>query len=258
MSGDRQVVEGAPPRAAWVLGGRLLLLALTAATCLAGLWPVSAVLLAASSAVVVRSAVRNRRRGPLDAVAVGVGGWLVAVLLVGLVLNALPGGLNRTSWALGLAAAGTAALLLGPRDPSPLVTWRGRRPRPSTVLCSLGAVLLAATALVVSVVGAGSGGASSVQLSVADPGGLEGDPGWATVLVTAGADRGPFQLTVDRGHGVQDQGGPFVVPAGGQYAAQVVVPEGVRTAVVLHRAGDPSPLRWVTLDRPSARSGPPS
>src|SRR5712671_2508826 len=62
-----------------------------------GPWPVAAPLSTLAAAVTVERLVRHRGRGLLDAVLVGSGGLLVTLILLGLLLDLLPGGLGRPS-----------------------------------------------------------------------------------------------------------------------------------------------------------------
>lgn len=242
-------------RGALRLGPRILLVTIAAAVAAGGAaWPLALPLVVAASVATVECCVRSRRRGLLDAVAVGVGGWLVAVILVGLVLAVLPGGLARSSWAIALGVVGIAALLVcrrrPPQEPIPaLSSWW---PRPVNLALYVGAGSLVLAALVGSVLSA-QGEQPDLQLSVRRPDTLATSP-VSSVVVSASAARGPLQLVVDTGRGARLLGGPFVVDAGRSHTASVRVPDGSRVTVSLVDARDRSVLRWVSLDRSPSTS----
>jgi hypothetical protein len=73
---------------------------------------------------VVERVVRFRRRGLLDAVLCGAAGIVIAFALLGLVVNFLPWGLTRQSWAVGAAALALIALAccLRRSDPPSMVS----------------------------------------------------------------------------------------------------------------------------------------
>lgn len=242
--------RAAPGATVWTdLGPRILLVLFAAgAGALGAPWPIASPLVAAAGMLTVERCVRRRGRGWLDTVAVGVGGALAVVILMGILLNVLPGGLTRRSWAAGLALAGITALLIcrheGPRAPSPV----SRRPRPfNAVLYALTAVLVV-FAMVVSVLSAGEKRGPDLQLAVQQQATSDASP-WVSVIVSSSTAYGPLQLLLDEGREPRTWGGLFEVAADRPYLVSVPVPAGARVTVSLAEAGDPSPLRRVTIDR---------
>ncbi|MEJ2578141.1 MAG: hypothetical protein P8Z68_03485 [Kineosporiaceae bacterium] len=244
-----QVAAGATP---WTdLGLRISFVLLAAGAGAFGApWPLATPLVAVAGLVTVERWVRRRRRGWLDAVAVGGGSVLVVIILVGFLLNLLPGGLTRRSWAGALALVGIVVLLRcraeAPRETPALIS--SRRPRPVNALLYVLTGGLVVFALVVSVLSTGSDRTPDFHLAVQQQQ-ISATSPWVPVVVSSSAGYGPLQLLLDEGHGPHVWGELFEVTADRPRTVVVPVPVGARVTVSLTEAGDPTPLRRVTIDR---------
>jgi hypothetical protein len=212
-------------------------------------WPVATPLTVAAGTLTVRQCVRHRGMGWLDALAAGVGGALVAIILVGMLLNLFPGGLSRWSWTGAMACTAIAALLFThhrhPQPPRP--PRRFRRPRPLTVMLYALAGMLVASAAAVSAISSRAGPAPDLALAVREPPAASSP--WASVIVSASTTHGPLQLLLDQGHGPHPLGSPFTVAAGQPHRATVPASDGTRVTVSVANVGDPVALRRVVIDR---------
>lgn len=229
-------------------GSAALVVAAAAAAALAAPAAVRAPLVIVASAAVVLRVAPLRRRGVADAALVGAGALLVLAVLLGIVLNVAPGGLNRVSWAVGYAVLGLAALAVGARRrgrPAPVVpdadtgpTGRDTRPaaggaastrgRRSSIATLAVAAVVAAAAIAISVRATNDSEHAPTALSVTAP-----TARTLTLTVSSGDRAGPFRLTVRAGDGPSRAlGEPFHVAAGAAVSRQLSAPT-VRTTVAL-------------------------
>ena len=198
-------------------------------------------------AAVVQLVARGRGRGGIDAWVAGLGGLLVTLVLLGLVLNLLPGGLDRVSWSIGLGVVGTIALL-----GSTKATYAKGRPSPSVQ--QLGHVLRGASwyalsavvlvvALLISVHDTNRSERAPLALSVQRSSGTT-----ATIVVTSSRDAGPYTMVVDAGNGAVPVRTDFSITPGTPVEQALTVPAGKRVTVELTDANSGAAVRTVILD----------
>ncbi|RKS71302.1 hypothetical protein CLV35_3098 [Motilibacter peucedani] len=201
-----------------------------------------AVVLAA--VVVAERVARHRRRGRLDATIAAIAGPVVCLIGLGFVLDVVPGGITRTSWALGAGVLALAALALCARRPVPPPVWAGTSfGSPTAVVWGGVTVALVATALGISVESARRLEEPPVQLSLKTSGGV------TRALVSAGGDAGPFVLRAESGSRATVLSGSFSLEAGQTMSFPVLVQGGARTVVTLSNPSQDQPVRSVVLDR---------
>lgn len=222
--------------------------------------------------------VRRRRRGPLDALLVAVAVPLVAVPLLGLLLNLLPGGLSRLSWGLGVGVLLVAGLAWDAVQPQAAPVPAAVRPptlggRPGrldrhTVLRAApwyaGAAALLALSLVLATQAAhrserpplslavvrGSQPAAVMQdgratAATATSTGAAGNS--ADILVSAGTQSGDFVLVTDDGSTTRTVG-PFRLSRYTTTRRTVRFTAGHRTTVTLQRASSSDAIRTLILN----------
>lgn len=191
-------------------------------------WPVSTLLAALAVMAVAERVVRLRRRGRLDAVLVGVGGLVVTLILLGLLLDAVPGGLTRVSWSVALGLVGLGALVACRRRPgaSPFA-HRGRLPRGNAVWSAV-ALGLTVLAVAISVTSANDGESPPLQLSVRDVSATH-----AEIVVRGGSSAGVYQLAAGSGAATRIVRGPFHLGAGQSIVTPVTLDPGSRLRVSL-------------------------
>lgn len=204
------------------------------------------VVTAVAVAAVAERCARLRRRGLVDAMLVGVGGVLVVAVLLGVVLNYVPGRLDRHTWAIGAAVVGLAALAVcatRPWTPSPLLALR-RRPSVITATTVLAAVFVLGAAVVLSV--RSFDGTTVDPLQLAAPGAVR--DGQAQVVLSSQEAVGPVDLVVVNGDVTTVLAAGVTVPAGGTLSEVVSVPDGDRVLVQLRQPGQSTALRSLILD----------
>ncbi|PRY15983.1 hypothetical protein [Kineococcus rhizosphaerae] len=194
------------------------------------------------------------RRSVVDRVLAGVGGVLVALVLVGVALGVSGVGLRPRTWAIGLGA--TALLALGVRavgagrahepssPPAPRAEGSVRRAVLRTSPWALAAVVVVVAALVVSVRSVQDSSTPPLQMSLASLDGAE-----AVVEVSSGDATGPLELRTDPGDGSVVTYPLLSVPAGGTVRTTVVVPVRGRVLVTVNNPGQVQPLRTLVVNR---------
>jgi hypothetical protein len=217
--------------------------------------------------VVLVPLVRLRGRGALDEVLVGAAGVLIALALLGLVLEVVPGGLSRMSWGIGcgvllLAGIGLTQRWEGTRrhptpaartfDGDPLRVERRRRTlREAPWFVAAAAVL--AVAVVVATQAARQSERRPLALSVVD---TRAD-GTVEFAVSAGPQAGRFTLTVRTGTQAVASAAagttaittePFHLDRFTTVHRSVLVPADRDATVTLQRVGATNALRTLTLD----------
>lgn len=205
--------------------------------------PAATVLAVLAAAAVTERLVRLRRRDALDAVLTGVGGLLIGVILLGLVLDVIPGGLTRVSWSVGSAVLGLTVLGWCHRRPGTCAVDLSNRPRAATVGWYTAALGLTVGAIVISVTSANAGEARPLQLFVQDIG-----SGHADVVVRGGASPGRYELFTQTGATKELLRGPFRVAAGQSVTARVALPVHTRVRVELTTVAPRTSVRFVILD----------
>jgi hypothetical protein len=209
------------------LGARFIVIAAAAGCAAAGVTPYATAPLAGLALVLVFEAVAGRASvGPLDSMVLTVGGLLVVAVLAGLVLDIIPGGLDRTSWAV---AAGLCE--------SAMVAWA----RPGALrlpfrLFDLSPYVAGAALIAIGLVLAtvAEDHADLAPVALASTAGPVGAPqGEETVTVTSGTSSGPMTLVVDDPTGSKVLAVDFTVAAHHARSADVRVGAGQRVTVRL-------------------------
>ena len=213
-----------------------------------------------AGAAVLGLAAPLRRRGGVDAGLVGVGGLVVVAVLLGLVLDAFPGGLSRTSYATGYAVVGLVGIgwahrrragapLPVPTGAAVAATLRRRWATALGVVVSL-AVLAAALVVSTSALDRAERAPVALALTPAAAGGGE------VATVSSGVGAGPFRLFLDDGAGGRDAlGGQFRVGPD-QPVTRRLPDAATGTSVVLTEAASGRTLRTVVVGAPAGSVQP--
>ena len=173
--------------------------------------------------------VRRHRAGrPLEPVLIAVGAGLAALVLLGLLLNVLPSGLNALGWGLGLMVMELAVLLtLALRRPADGAAVRGR-PTLAAAGWAAGAAVVLTGALVWSV---GSFEASNIE-PLAISATTEGD-GSATLTVSSGRTEEPYRLILVTTSGSRVLAEDIEVGPGADFSTKVTGLEDERALLQL-------------------------
>lgn len=227
--------------------GALLLITVLLVAFHAPTWFATPMVVLAAGAVVQHVA-RRRRLGGVDAWLAGLGGLLVTLVLLALVLNLFPAGLNRISWSIGLGIVGALALAASAMaastqvQPSP---WRISAPgavlRTSSWYAA--SVLVLVGALVISVHATNNSDRAPAALSVQRANGTT-----ATVVVTSSRAAGPYSMVIDSGGATATLESDFRVTADAPVERSLTVPAGSRATIRLTDASSGATVRTVILD----------
>lgn len=233
----------------------------------AGLWAALAVSLAApgwlaallvavTMLVVAERLVRRRGRGALDAMLVGLAGICGTLILLGLVLNLLPGGLTRLSWTVGAAVAGAAALLatsllVSSRErltSSPFGAILRRIPDTTWIFTAAAVVVLGvAVALSARVV-------HQVDVPPLQIAGTTTSPGQVLLTVSSGTAESGLSVITHTGAARTVAGSGLTVGPGRNATVTLSAPASGRVVVdLVDRTG--STIRELILDPADTRSG---
>lgn len=230
------------------VGWRIVLVVAAAVLAALGAWtPLTTLVGVVAAVVVVERLVRHRGRGMLDAALVGIGAAVSVIGLLGLLLHYLPGGITRVSWSIGTAVVAVAALVLARRGrsdvpASPFRLPTGRALVPAVIWSTVTAAVLAA-ALVVSVRSFDDTHVAPLDMSTSSFAG-----GVATVTLTSGTDRGPFELDLVTVNGRTVLATDITVAAGVPTVVQVSIPSVVRSTVELVGPGSTDAVRRLVFD----------
>jgi hypothetical protein len=246
---DRPARIGGTADLGWRIG-----LVTAAAVCLAFAPPVWLALPVAvgTTGVVLERVVRHRRRGLLDTVLVGVGGGIVAVGLLGLLLNFLPGGVTRTGWLTGGAALLVTAL-----------AWCARRPVPPSPLNRLTPVLFPATAVYTLLVGATL--AAALLLAVRSTDEVQVPPlqlsastagGQTQISISSGTEIGPLDLVMQTPAGDVLAASSIIVGPDQAVSLTMTPPAGQSVVLYLTHPGETVPIREVIVQTAVNSGGP--
>ena len=242
---DRTVLIGAAWRAA------LVVVAAVAVALEAPAWarlPLSAAAMLAVASFVLR---RFGRRGRLDVVLVLAGGGLVALALLGLLLNVLPTGIGPLGWGLAVGVLELAVLAFLAVFPAP-IPFRcegdsAPRRRISFTTNPVGIVTGAAAVLVL----VGAVGYSTVSYTATHVSPLaiasEAHGSSITVTVSAGGAQGPYELDLVTATGRTVVATGIRVDSGDPYTKTVPAPS-TRAVLQLVTAGSSTPVRQLILD----------
>ena len=227
--------------------GALLLITVLLVAFHAPTWLATPMVVLAAAAVVQHVA-RGRRQGGVDTWVAGLGGFLVTLVLLALVLNLLPAGLNRISWSIGLGIVGALALAASAKSASaqtrqsPVrIGAMGKSLRTWSWYAT--SVLILVGALVISVQATNRSERAPVALSVQRASGTT-----ATVVVTSSRDSGPYTLVIDAGGGTSTLQSDFRVTADAPVERSLTVPADNRVTVRLTDAKGGATVRTVILD----------
>ena len=205
--------------------------------------PLSAAALLGVATFVLR---RSGRRGMLHVVLVVAGGGLVALVLLGLLLNVLPTGITAPGWALvvGLLELAVLAFLTLFRAPVERSAVARRRVPIAGVAWGAAAAAVLAGAVLYSTA---SFDATHVQpLAVA----AEQHGRTVTVTVSAGDRQGPFRLDLVTAAGRTVIARDISVGADGRYSKRIALP-ATRAVLQLVPAGGGAAVRSLILDTSS-------
>lgn len=217
-------------------------------------WVRTPLVLLAVLATAVRLTRSGWRRPVVDQVLTGVGGVLVALVLVGIALGVSGVGLRAGTWAVGLgvlalAGLGVSAAAPGRErepvpEPAPVAAGSLRRAALLTSPWVVAAAVVVVAALVVSVRSVTASSTAPVQMSLVS---LEGAQ--AVVEVSSGEATGPLELSTDPGDGSVLTYPLFSVPEGGTVRTTVVVPVQGKVLVTVGNPGQVEPLRTLVVSR---------
>lgn len=198
-------------------------------------------------AVVVRR--RSTRRGVLDVVLVLAGGGVVALALLGLLLNVLPTGIGPLGWALGVAALELAVLAVltlrtaaePAAEPAPAIPVRTRLRRlpVAGIAWGVAAAAVLTGAIVYSTVSFDSTHVRPLAIAAVP----HGDS--VEVTVSAGDEQGPFQVVLVTAGGRTVLAQSVRIGAGADWTTRIRTP-GTRAVLQLVRGG--TPVRQLILD----------
>ena len=186
---------------------------------------------------------RYGRRGLLDVVLVVAGGGLVALVLLGLLLNVLPTGITAPGWALvvGLLELGVLAFLALFRSPVERTAGTRRRIPVAGLAWGAAAAAVLAGAVIYSTA---SFDATHVQpLAIA----AEEHGSTADVTVSAGDRQGPFRLELVTADGRTVLAQDLRVGEDGRWTKRVALPP-TRAVLQLVPASGGSAVRSLILD----------
>jgi hypothetical protein len=240
--------------AAQALRIRWTLFVVAVATVLLGAstWVRTPAVIAAAVAVTTASPRRLGRQsvGGLESWIVGLGALLATPALLALLLNLLPGGITRVSWALGFGVIGALVLTLAPRRAltseadAARANLLGRAVRTSVPWYAAAAIILTA-ALVIAVRATNQAERAPLALSAQRLGANQ-----ASVMVSSAVPGGRYQLVVERGADgtAEPAGDPFTLISNAPVERTVTLPPG-RVTVRLIDAANGDSLRTVILDQ---------
>ncbi|MBE7187703.1 hypothetical protein [Jatrophihabitans endophyticus] len=203
------------------------------------------VLTAVAFLVTAERLVRRRQLGWADAVVTGAAGLVIVLMLLGFLLDVVPGGLARVSWGVGAGVVALAALAWSERapddGPATLPVERGTLVRVAPAYAV--ATGLAAIALVVSVHATREGTRAPEALSIV----RTGAPGQVSVEISSGRAAGRYELAVtSRGHLLRVDG-PFTLAPDSHVRRTVPVPSGRRSTIELRSSGSSAALRTLVV-----------
>lgn len=237
----RQVLVSAGWRAA------LVLVAAVAVALETPVWARLPLSVAAAIGVATFFLRRSRRRGLLDGVLVVAGGGLVALVVLGLLLNVLPTGLDPLGWALAVGALEllVLAVLTVFRAPAQRTAVRRRIP-------VAGIAWGAAAALVL--IGAVVYSTASFDATHVRPLAIAAEPsdGAVELTISSGAATGPLEVDLVTADGRTAIARDVRLDAGATWTKRIADP-GSRAVVQVVRVGSSTPLRQLILDPESAR-----
>lgn len=195
--------------------------------------------------------VRRRQLGWADALVTGAAGLIVVLMLLGFLLNELPGGLARVPWAIGAGVAALLAIAASERRTAsgagPLDVDRRALLRLTPAYAAVAG--LAAVALIVSVHATREATQAPRALSIVRS---DGD-GHVVVEIAAGRVAGRFELvTVSSDDELRLVSSPFSVAAHGHVRRTITLPARRRVTLVLRKPGSATSLRSLVVSPTTA------
>jgi hypothetical protein len=234
----------APPRRQLpdVVAAALLVAVATGAVLLGAVAPIrlTALLLAAGAVGLVLR--RRTRIGGWELLGTATGVLLAVLAAAGVVLDRLPGGIDRPGWAATAGVVGIVTLAAAAALPVVRATPLPR-PRPVPALAAAAAALVVAVAIGVAVTGSRLTDVPPTQMwldTSAD--------GGEVVAIRAPGPAGPFDVWLE-----PDGGSPVLLTSGlsvaGGLVTRVPLPEvTVRSSVVLRSPSSPDPVRSLIVE----------
>ena len=195
---------------------------------------------------------RLRRLGPVDRLAMVVGGAIVTIVLTGLVLGSTSIGLRTGTWVVALAVVSLAGLVLsglvGGRSTAETRDAATGGRRTAVALLALAPWLAGAAVVLVLAVRL-----SADALSEADTPPLQmylgaRDGTEVEVVVEAGTGTSPLEVRTSR-QGNEISYPLFTVGADGSHVTKVSLPTSGRFVITLSYPDQNKPLRTLVLDR---------
>ena len=203
--------------------------------------------LAAALVVGVALLQRLRPSGLLRAATITIGGGVVALALLGIVLNLLPTGLSAAAWGVAVALLEIAVLLAVALRPIPASAASSSTParlRPSAAAIAWTVVVLAVLGVAVtsSVVSFDATHIRPVAMAAKPASG-----GAVTVSVSAGSDAGPYDVVLVTGGGRSTLARNVRITPDRPFSVRVPLPAGDRSLVQLVPTGSSVPVRQLIL-----------
>ncbi|NHC44711.1 hypothetical protein [Motilibacter aurantiacus] len=228
-----------------LLGGAATLVVAAVALAVAGAPAYLRAPVASLAALAVVLAAAPRGKGLRHLVLVAVGSLLVGAVLLGVVLDVVPGGITRTSWALGMGLLGLLALGVAARRGVPetsVPAWPALR---AGHLWYAAAALVVIAAVGVSVTSARDSERAPLQLALENP-----RDGRVDVVLTASGRSGPYDLVSVVGERRRTLDSDLVVSPGLPLRLTVQTAPGRRTQLLLVDSAHPrsAPLRTLVVD----------
>lgn len=209
------------------------------------LWVRAPLSVAAMVVVVMYFLRRSRRRGLVDGLLAAVGVGVVLLMLLGIVLNLLPSGIDGTGWGVGVGIL-ELALLLALASWRPPVDARPLRVRRPPIAALVWTALIAAvltTSLVWSVSSYSSTHVAPLAL------GMVTSADSSIVTVTSGRDLGPYDLrSVSTTGTVTVLFRDIQVGPDDPASFKIVTPANTRATLQLVKAGGSTSVRELIVD----------
>ena len=218
-----------------------VLVALATGAVLAGVAPpvrLAALLVAVAAVVLVVS--RRSPVGGWEVIGTATGVLLAVLAAAGVLLDRLPGGIDRAGWGVTAGSLGVLTLVVAATRP---VLRSGPRPRIGLVLSVAAAGVVVAVAIGVALTGSRLVGVPPTQMWLD----VSAD-GREIVVIRAPGPAGPFDLWLE-----PEDGTPVLVTSGlsvaGGQPREVTLPSvTVRSSLVLRSPAAPDPVRSLVVE----------
>lgn len=197
---------------------------------------------------------RSRTRGPLDATLTALAIVVVAIMLLGVLLNVLPSGISTSGWAIGVGVIELVTLIALALLRAPKSTLRLRRRVPvSAIAWTLAVVAVLAGALSWSIASFSDTHVSPLVMDATTssrPTASQPIVSRRSVVVTvsSGRDVGPYLLQVVEGSTRTTIARGIRIGPDAPGAITVTVPANTRETLQLVRPGSTTPVRELIID----------